>query len=690
MTNTLYFDTETYSETPIKNGTYVYAASSEVMIATYALNDGPVQLWDATTGEPMPFDLRGWLDDPDVVVKAHNSMFDRNVLRLGNLQIEVPIRRWRCTMVKALAHALPGSLDKLCGVLGVGEGEAKIKDGKKLIQLFCKPMPKNSKLRRATHETHPEEWKRFCGYAVSDIVAMRACDKKLPDWNYSGQELELWFMDQMINDRGFLIDLDLANGALKAVDKEQASLKDQTLLATDGQVTSATKRDQMLAHILEYYGIDLPDMQSATLERRIADPELPEPLKELLRIRLQATTSSTSKYKALVKAVSADGRLRGTLQFDGASRTRRDAGRVFQPQNLPSRGLLPDYQIDVGIELLKEGNADAIFENVMKLTSSCIRGCLIPSPGKKYVVADLANIEGRDAAWLAGEDWKLQAFRDYDAGTGPDLYKLAYAKSFRINHLEVDKNQRAIGKVLELMLGYAGGVGAFMTGAAGYGFDIEELGILAYDTIPADVMQEADDFYIWLTEKKNGNAFGLSRRAFTVCDSLKRLWRAANPAISSYWKELEAQIVAAIQNPGVTFTARRVKVRRDGMWLRIGMPSGRALCYPSPKVDDDGKISYMGMHQYTRKWQRIHTHGGRAFENICQSLARDVLFDAMPNIEAHGYEIVLRVHDEVVTEAPDSPEFNPDHLSSLLSTNPPWALDMPLAAAGFEGYRYRK
>lgn len=690
MPDILYFDCETYSETPIKNGTYAYAASSELMLATYAVNDSPVRVWDATAGGPIPEDLLGYLNDPDVIVKAHNAMFDRNALRLGNLKIEVPIRRWRCTMVKALAHALPGSLDKLCEVMKVGEGLAKHKEGRKLIQLFCKPMPKNSKLRRATRETHPEQWQQFIEYAVSDIEAMREVDKLLPSWNYQGLELEHYFLDQEINDRGYLIDLELAEGALRAVDKEQASLKDQVFAATDGQVSSATKRDPMLAHILEYYGIALPDMQAATLQRRIDDPDLPEGLRELLAIRLQATTTSTSKYKSLLKAVSANGRLCGTIQFDGASRTRRASGRTFQPQNMPSRGLLPEDQIEVGIEMLKVGNADVVFSDVMALTSSAIRGCIIAPPGRKLVVADLANIEGRDQAWLAGESWKLQAFRDFDAGIGHDLYNLAYAKSFGVDPASVTKKQRAIGKVQELALGYEGGVGAFMTFAAGYGIDLEELAKQAWEALPEDLKDEADSFYDWLVGKKDGNTFGLSREAFVTCDTFKRAWRQAHPNISALWRELGDTVRKAINHPSRTFDCRRFKIRRDGNWLRIGLPSGRALCYPSPQVGDDGAISYMGVNQYSRKWERIHTHGGKLFENACQSLARDVLYDAMPRIEAAGYEIVLTVHDEVICETPDSEEYNPAHLSALLSENPVWAQDMPLAAAGFESYRYKK
>ena len=345
--------------------------------------------------------------------------------------------------------------------------------------------------------------------------------------------------------------------------------------------------------------------------------------------------------------------------------------------------------VDQGIEAMKADCADLLFPNVMALASSSIRGCLVAPKGKKLVVSDLANIEGRDAAWLAGEHWKLRAFEAYDAGTGPDLYKLAYSKSFNVSPDVVTKPQRQIGKVQELMLQYEGGVGAYLTGALTYGIDLEEMAEDAYNLLPADLRTEAEGFLQWSRDQKR-NTFGLSDKAFIVCDAFKRGWRRAHPAIKEYWPELASTVREAIQHPGVTLTCRKLKIRRDGSWLRIGLPSGRALCYPSPQVADDGQISYMGVNQYSRQWSRLKTYGGKLFENICQAVARDVMAHNMPAIEAAGYQIVLTVHDEVITEAPDSPEFTADHLGSLLAAVPPWGVGMPLAAGGFEAYRYRK
>lgn len=705
MVKTLFGDLETYSETPIKNGTYVYAENCEIMLFTYALDDGPEKCWDLTAGEGMPEELADVLLDEDVVINFQNSMFDRSVFRLARntdpilVQAGEAIHRWRDTMVKALAHSMPGGLEKTGEIFRLGESEAKIKEGKALVQLFCKPRPAKTKLRRATRHTHPAEWQRFIDYALADITAMRIVDSKLPSWNYPNVELDHWHLDQKINDRGVQIDLNLARTAIDAAEDAKAKLSLQCFALTNGEVESATKRDKLLAHLLLEYGVDLPDLQASTLERRINDPDLPPEMRELLVNRMQASMGSTSKYKAMLKAVNKDGRARGLLQFDGASRTSRWAGRTIQPQNMfrPPKYVVKEWE--AAVEAVKCGAAPMLYDNIMELTAALARAALIPRPGKKFCVADLSNIEGRDQAWLAGEEWKIQAFRDFDTiigwengkavRKGHDLYKLAYAKAFKIKPEDVTEDQRQIGKVLELALGYGGGVGAFITFALAYGIDLEDLADLAYDTLPFQAKKDATEFYQWTTKQRR-STFGLSERAFVVCDAFKRLWREAHPNIAAHWGEIEDGFRAATQNPGKKFYSRRLTFIRTGNWLRIILPSGRALCYPSPQVSDKGELSYMGINQYTRKWQRIKTYGGKLFENVCQAVACHVLKDAMPGIEEAGYEIVLTVHDEVITEAPDTEEYDEDVLSGLLAANPTWAEDMPLAAAGFQGYRYRK
>lgn len=735
---TLWGDLETYCEVPIKDGTHRYAESALIMLWAYALDDGPVKVWDVLAQEvsyvepmlgervaepcgTMPEDLFRALTDESVLINFHNAGFDRTVLRHAGSVVErtaaAQLHRWRCTMAQALAHSLPGGLERLCEVLDVEQDKRKLKIGKELVRLFCMPRPKNMKLRRATRQTHPEEWKRFVEYAGADIEAMRACHAKLPQWNYKGRELDLFHLDAKINERGICIDLDLAQSAVAAVDRAQRALAEQCVELTDGEVGSATQRDALLAHLLAEHGVELPDMQASTLERRISDPDLPPVVRELLGIRLQASRNSVSKFTALIKGVNEDGRIRGTAQFCGAGRTGRWAHRLFQPGNLPRPDVAAAAEwhgheiktskflklrsapatsdehvhefVATGVEAIKADCADLLFDNVMAVTSSAVRGAIVAPKGRKLVVSDLANIEGRDAAWLAGESWKLRAFQAYDAATGPDLYRLAYGRAFNVDPAAVSKPQRQIGKVMELMLQYEGGVGAYLTGALTYGIDLEEMAEDAYILLPADLRTEAEGFLQW-TRDQNRNTFGLSDKAFIVCDAFKRGWRRGHPAIAGYWAELAEAVREAIGHPGVTITCRKLKIRRDGSWLRIGLPSGRALCYPAPEVDAGGQISYMGINQYSRKWQRLKTYGGKLYENVCQAVARDVMAWNMPAIEAAGYEIVLTVHDEVITEAPDSPEFSADHLGKLLAATPPWAEGMPLAAGGFEALRYRK
>lgn len=698
MPHILYLDTETYNEQPINKGVYAYAETVEIMLFQYAFNDGPVYVVDLTKGGKLPQEVINLLLNPEVLLFAQNSMFDRTVLTRGNLLKDRPDiidaiskpERWRDSMVIAYAHSLKGGLDDLCEIFKLETDKAKDKEGKALVQLFCKPRPKTSKIRRATSKTHPEEWDKFKHYAKQDIVSMREVVKKMPNWNMceGGTELNFWHLDQLINDRGVCIDVDLATKAVECINSEQQRLADETHNMTDGEVQTATQRDAMLKHIASAYGVTLNDLTASTIERRLNDPDLPDGLKELLAVRQQASTTSTSKYKALLNRVNSDGRLRGTLQFMGAPRTGRWAGRGFQPQNL-TRPTMADWEIEIGIDAIKSGNADLLTDNIMKLTSNTLRGCICAPEGKKLVVSDLSNIEGRVLAWLAGESWKIKAFRDYDNGDGHDLYKLSYAKSFGVSPDSVTKDQRQIGKVQELALGYEGGVGAFITFSTAYGIDLDAMADLAVDSIDERIMYEAKNAYEWA--EKNKRTYGLSAKAYIVCDAFKRSWREAHPHIANFWKELDSSvrsvITGAISN---AYINDKLVIDKVGAWLRIQLPSGRYLCYPGARIDENGKISYMGLNTYSRKWERINTYGGKIAENITQAVARDVMAWTMPRIDQMGFNIVLTVHDEIITEAQDVPNYSHDYLSQILSTPPRWAKDLPLAAAGFESYRYKK
>ena len=697
----LYCDLETFSTIELKHGTHRYAEAGEVMLFGYAIDDGEPQVWDLTTGESMPADLEALLEDDSVEQVWQNSHFDRTLLRHA-LGIHIHPRDIHDTMVQAMAHSLPGGLDKLGQVLKIDEDKRKDKRGKELIQLFCKPRPKNHHLRRATRATHPVEWKEFKDYLKSDIIAMRAIRKKMPMWNFKpgGFERRLWELDQKINDRGFAVDLELAHAAIEATRMAQAALRERVQDETLGVVESATQRDALLAFILEAHGVDLPDMSSDTLKRRLDDPELPDGVRQLIAIRLEAGMASSAKYKAVINGVSKDGRLRNTLQFAAALRTQRWGGRIFQPQNMKRPD--PDFKkaetINGVIEAIKLGCLELVHDEPMRALANAVRGCIIAPPGRKLVIADLSNIEGRFLVFLASEHWKLKAFANIDQGEGEDMYKVSYARAFNTIPEHVDDYQRQIGKVMELAMGYEGGVGAFITFAAVYKMDLEQLAVAVQQTTDQAALYQAEKMWDW-TVKKRRSTYGLEKFVWIACEVLKTKWRNAHPAVVELWKTAQEAVRLAIMNPGVPFAiGEHLKAQRDGAWLRIRLPSGRCLCYLHPEVSERGEISYMGLSQYTRQWTRIKTYGGKLIENATQAGSRDVLAYNMPVIEDTvttldddpNTGIVLTVHDEVLTEVPDDDRFMPDDLAALMSQVPTWAPGLPLAAKGFETDRYRK
>lgn len=645
---TLHLDTETFSATPIALGAHAYAEGAEVLLVPYAWNEADPICLDLTDGDSLD-DVQALIDEADEIV-LHNSPFDRTVLRY--VGVDLPVSKIHDTMLQALQHSLPAALGQLCDALGAPADKAKDKDGKRLIQLFTKPRPKNMKLRRATRETHPEDWAKFKAYACSDIISMRWARGKMPTWNCTAAERELWALDQRINDRGVAIDLDLAEAALRAFERTSRLLAEEVRQATGGAVSSTTQRQRLLDYMQDQHGFAPLDLTKGTVAAHLREGamSIPDEVRDLLENRQQAAATSPAKYKVLLGATSSDGRLRGTIQFRGASRTGRDAGRIFQPQNLP-RPTLDADTIEMGVAAMKADCEDLIFDNVSELCASAVRGAIVAPPGRKLVVADLSNIEGRVLAWLAGERWKLQAFRDYDAGTGHDLYKITAGRILGKEPQDVTKAERQVsGKVPELACGFGGSVGAFATMGALYGVDLPEDEVV----------------------------------------SIVRAWRKGHPTTVSLWYDLERAVRLGLENGGSMYTVRDLKVRASDGWLRIMLPGGRRLCYPEAQLDEDGQISYLGVNQYTRKWERLRTYGGKLVENVTQAVACDVLFHGLRGAEAAGYEVVLRVHDELITETPDDLAFTADGLSAIMSVNPHWAVGLPLSAAGFETRRYRK
>ena len=684
---TLWLDLETYSTVPIKHGTHAYAEAAEVLLVAWAYDDEPVAVWDMTDGTRTLGQVQMLIDGADRVV-IHNSAFDRTVLR--HVGVHVPVAKVTDTMVLALEHSLPASLGALCDVLGVPTDKAKDKGGKRLIHLLTKPRAKNVKVRRATRETHPDEWQEFIEYARLDVDAMRSVHGRLPRWNNSAGERHLWLLDQRINDRGTACDLTLAQSALRAFGRTSRSLAARTSILTRGVVASLTQRQKLVDYLGTHHQFEVKDMTKATVASLLQGDLHPE-VRELLEIRQQASATSPAKYGTILDAVSSDGRLRGTIQFCGASRTGRDSGRLFQPQNLPRPTMRPEH-IEFGIEAMKLDCEDLLFDNVSELCASAVRGCLVAAPGHKLVVADLSNIEGRVLAWLAGEEWKVTAFYAYDRGDGHDLYKITAGRILGKSPGDVTKAERqSQGKVPELAGGYGGGVGAY-----------RKMGGDVFDAMSDDAIQ-----------------------------TIVHAWRRQHPATVALWYAVERAAKAVLADPTIATEVRGLRFDMHGTWLRIRLPSGRYLSYPNAALDGDGdcrdchgrgsllvesetqahglvlrevcgtcdgtggvrrtgQIWYDGTNQYTRQWTRLDTYYGKLVENIVQAVARDIFMGGMRRAEEAGYPVVLRVHDELVCEVPDEPQYTVEGLAACMTYGETWSTALPLAAAGHEMHRYAK
>jgi DNA polymerase len=696
----IWLDTETFSPIKISRGTDVYSREVEIMIAAYALDKGSVRTHDCTIYQyeqgvlpsHLPFELHDALLDDECLIVCHNAYFDRTVIR-WSWGLDIPAWRFHCTMAQALAHSLPAGLELLANVLAVNT--RKQTGGKDHINLFCMPRPKGHKLRRATGVTNPTEWAEFMSYAGDDVLAMRDCYYAMPRRNYIGEEKELWNLDQEINDTGLYIDVEFAKAAVEMLraDKVKADAKISAL--TGGAVTAATQRDKFLMHLLMEHGVILESLRADELENMLGEDWLPVEVKELLKLRILAAMNSTSKYTRLINCVGPDNRLRGTRQFNGASRTGRSAGRIFNPLNMRRASMKP-WEIELFIEAVRQGDVEStglFAENLREGCSNATRGLVIAPPGHKLVVSDWAGIEARKAAWLVGEQWKLDAFKAFDTKVngkrlGPDLYKLGYSESFGVPVETVDDKQRQGGKVQELFLQYGGGVNAYMSGAISIGLDLEHLARVIPNTAPWEAVAQARAIYQWALKKDK--TMGLSEPVYVACETVKALWRKANPAFANGWGALESAARSAIDSRGKEFTACRCVFKLEADYLTVRLPSGRHLMYPTPRVTADGTITYAGAKN--KQWHRIKTYGGKLLENITQASSRDILVHSMLRIKREHPEvrIVLDVYDEVVAEAPLNGTFNIEIMNQILVDNPTWAAGLPLAVEGWEGTRYAK
>lgn len=660
-------DFETRSTVDLrKAGVYRYFEdpNTEVICMAWRIGDGEIFLWHP--GDEDPFALIEHIVAGGEVV-AHNANFERQGWRMLQRTVcphwpDLTISALNCTMARALALALPGSLDMLGTALKLPI--QKDKDGHRLMMQLCKP--------RSMVDGSPIWWEdadkieRLGAYCIQDVATERAAGAALP--HLSANERRVWELDQTINDRGVMIDLHTVERAIEVVGEALKRADERMWWLTDGEVKKCSEVAKIVAW-LNRRGVPCESVAKGEIEEIVLSSQImgDDTAEEVVRLRRAAGKTSTTKYKAMLASVCADHRVRGTLAYHGAG-TGRWAGRLIQPQNFPridaEKELSDILRI---IELLaldqtRGARCDAIEMLVgpaAEWLSKCLRAMLIAGPGKRFVSGDFSNIEGRVNAWMSGEAWKLDAFRAYDAGTGPDLYRLAYAKSFGVDIDAVTKSERQIGKTMELALGFQGGAGAFLTMGANMG--------------------------VHTTEER--------------ANELKVAWREAHPRITQSWWDLQDAAIEAVNAPGITVPVLGTKVQylAANGFLYCRLPSGRVISYASPKLiwtetasgHKRVQIEYWGVDSYTKRWGPQRLYGGVQSNNVVQGTARDLMVEAMFRAEDAGYPIVLTVHDELLSEV-DEGFGSADDYQRIMSVLPEWATGLPVATAAWEDKRYVK
>lgn len=633
--DSLHIDIETYSSTDLtKAGVhkYVEAPDFDITLFAYAFNDDEVTCIDLASGEKLPDIVLQALKDPEIIKMAFNAMFERVCLTkyLGHY---LPPEQWHCNMVHSLYLALPGSLAAVGAVLGLDR--QKLEEGKKLIKLFAIP-DKNGK--RVWPKDRPEEWALYKKYNIRDVETEMDIGKKLMRFPVPDQVWQEYALDQRINDLGVRLDETLVKNAIK-MDEES---KDRYFARA--QVLTGLENPNSPIQIKEWLqgkGIEIDSLSKEAVADLVKKTE--GDVKEVLELRLLLSKSSVKKYQAMEACRCSDERAHGLLQFAG-TRTLRWAGRLIQVQNLPAAS-----GDEAKRSLVKAGNAEAVellYDSLPDALSQCIRTAFIPAEGKKFVVADYAQIEARTLAWLAGEKWRQELFKengDIYCGSASQMFHVPVVKNGENGHL------RKSGKIAELALGYGGSVGAMVSmGAIKMG--LEE-----------DSLQEIVD-----------------------------KWRGANKNIVKFWWEVDKTVISAIKEKKPV-TLKGITFYTASGFLVIKLPSGRSMFYARPRITMNSygreSVSYEGVAA-NHKWERIESYGPKFVENITQAIARDILAAALMRLWNAGYPVVMHVHDEAICEVPES--VTVDEVCSLMAKVPPWAKGLILNAAGFECKFYQK
>ena len=655
--HTMGIDIETYSSADIGGGAYAYASvpDFEIMLIAYCIDGGPVKVHDCTAPGCWPRDLLDALTDPQTIKTAYNANFERACLAAA-LEQEMPAEQWRCTMILASSLGLPRSLADVGKAMGLPQDAQKDKTGKALIQYFCKPCKPtraNGGRTRNLPVHAPDKWQLFKDYNAQDVVAEQAIRDALLKYAPDQAEQDLWTLDQEINDRGVMLDTDLAERIVTF-----DTIRAQELAAEARKITGLTNPNSLiqLKGWLNDQGIPVDTLNKGDVADMLAG-QCKDNVRRVLEIRQALGKSSVKKYQTMLDiADPVDHRARGIMQFYGGH-TGRWAGRSLQPQNLV-RNTMPDPELDAARDLIKTGNIDAIepiFGEPSAVFSQLVRTAFIPSPGRRFVVSDFSAIEARVIAWIAGEQWRLDVFRQ-----GGDIY---CESASRMYHVPVEKHGanaelRQRGKVAELALGYGGSVGAIR--------QMDASGAIPEDEISGIVQK-------WRSESPH----------------IVAMWKACqNAAVSVILGEQPKRIIRGLQ--GLSFYREMVA---GYPVLFIGLPSGRPIAYWDPQVmetDMGPRITYMTQNQTTRRWERTETYGGKLTENIVQSVARDCLADKMLQLSRQGYDIVFHVHDEIVLDVPREDTAAADVIDRVMGEPIEWAPDLPLKGGTYECDFYRK
>lgn len=640
----LHIDIETYSSIDLQSsGVYRYAEAPDfaVLLLAYSADGAPVEVAELAKGEELPAPIRTALTDPGVMKVAHNAMFERVCLSrwLGLPTGEyLDPAQWECTMAACARIGFPLALGDASDAFGLPDG--KMKEGRALIRHFCKPNRKGLR-----NEPDTEKWPVFVEYCRRDVEVETEIHRRVGQTGQTAQERAVWLCDQRINDRGVAVDTELATMATRLDAENRRHLTEEAKNLTGLEnPNSPTQLKEWLSKntIFRVRQLTKADLAELT-EKCSAFPKA----RRLLEIRKELGKTSVKKYEAMLAGACADGRIRGLLQYYGAARTGRWAGRQVQVQNLPQNHL---DDLDYARTLVKRGDLDELafdYPDVSQTLSELVRTALVARPGCRLAVCDFSAIEARVIAWLAGEAWVLDVFR-----TGGDIYCATAAQMFGVPVEKHGPNAelRAKGKVAVLALGYGGGVAALdAMGAGRMGLDETE-----------------------------------ERRIVT-------LWREANPRIVAMWRTVEAAAVAAISTGRSVEIHRGIRMGRERGMLTVTLPSGRALYYPRASVVETERgtqIEYEGTNQTTRKRERVRTYGGKLTENIVQAVARDILAAVLLECETCGLHPVLHVHDEVVCEV--GADFDIKELTNIFGLSPRWAQGLPLSGEGYLTQYYKK